>query len=337
MRVSQRNNTAFRARRRSVQLLDLAPAAGDFQSDVIAGLAGGDRTLPCKYLYDDLGSWLFEQICELPEYYLTRTELQITRDHAAEMASACGLGVAFLELGSGSSLKTRIVLQHLRHPVAYVPVDISRVHLLTSSESLAYEFPRLPIFPVCADFTQPFPPLELGAERTVVYFPGSTIGNFIESEAVALLRNLAGYIGPRGGMLVGVDLAKDPAILERAYNDSRGVTAAFNLNLLVRINRELGADFDLDAWRHVAIHNPGESRIEMHLVSRRHQTVRLGGHSFVFRDGETIRSEYSHKYSRDHFAGLAAAAGLRVRQVWTDPQQLFSVQYLTPVDPHLPV
>lgn len=332
MRVSQRNNTAFRARRRSVQLLDLAPAAGDFQEDVIAGLSGDDKTLPCKYLYDDLGSWLFEQICELPEYYLTRTELAITRDHAAEIATACGLGVAFLELGSGSSLKTRAVLQHLRHPVAYVPVDISRVHLLTSAESLAYEFPRLPIFPVCADFTRPLPPLELGADRTIVYFPGSTIGNFTEAEAVALLRTLAHYIGPRGGMIVGVDLAKETTILEHAYNDSRGVTAAFNLNLLVRLNRELGADFDLDAFRHIAIHNPFESRVEMHLISRKRQTVRLGGHTFLFRDGESIRTEYSHKYSRDHFASLAAAAGLRVRQVWTDPQEHFSVQYLTPAE-----
>lgn len=332
MRVS--NQARLRSRRRSVQLLDLAPPAGDFLADTLAGLgAAGQKTLPCKYLYDDLGSWLFEQICDLPEYYLTRTELAITRAHAGELAAVCGLGVAFVELGSGSSTKTRLLLHHLRAPAAYVPVDISRVHLLTAAEALAYEFPRLPIFPVCADFTRPLPPLELGADRTVLYFPGSTLGNFTETEAVTLLRNLVEHIGPDGGLIVGIDLDKDPGILERAYNDSRGVTAAFNLNILSRINRELGADFDQGAFFHRAIYNPDLRRIEMHLVSRRPQTVRVGLRAIHFADGESIRSECSHKYSREQFSALAAAAGLRIRQIWSDPDGLFSVQYLTPRSP----
>lgn len=329
MRVS--NLARQRRQRRSVQLLDLAPPAGDFLADALAGLTAADKTLPCKYLYDDLGSWLFEQICELPEYYLTRTELAITRAHAAELAAVCGLGVAFVELGSGSSTKTRLLLRHLRAPAAYVPVDISRVHLLTSAESLAFEFPRLPIFPVCADFTRPLPTLEFGADRTVVYFPGSTLGNFTETEAVALLRNLVALMGDDGGLLIGLDLDKDPEILIPAYNDSRGVTAAFNLNLLARLNRELGADFDLDKFRHRAIYNKDAHRMEMHLVSLRDQTVRVGSHAIRFRDGEHIRSEYSHKFSREQFSALADAAGLHVRQVWSDPDDLFSVQYLTPL------
>ncbi len=330
MRVSQQTRQ-HRNRRRSVQLLDLAPPANDFLSDVLAGLTAVDKTLPCKYLYDDLGSWLFEQICDLPEYYLTRTELAITKAHAAELAAVCGLGVAFVELGSGSSTKTRLLLNQLRAPAAYVPVDISRVHLLTTAESLAYEFPRLPIFPVCADFTRPLPPLELGADRTVLYFPGSTLGNFTEAEAVALLRNLVTLMGDDGGLIVGIDLDKDPAVLEAAYNDSRGVTAAFNLNLLARINRELGGDFDVGGFHHRAIYNPLYHRVEMHLVSRRDQTVRLGDCAIDFRDGESIRSECSHKYSREQFSALTAAAGLRVRQIWSDPNDLFSIQYLTPL------
>lgn len=328
MRVS--HQVLRQHRRRNLQLLDLAPPVDDFLSDALAGLRGEQKALPCKYLYDDLGSWLFEQICELPEYYVTRTELALTRAHAAELSAACGLGVAFVELGSGSSIKTRLLLHHLRAPAAYVPVDISRVHLLTAAEGLAHEFPDLPIFPVCADFTRPLPPLELGADRTVLYFPGSTLGNFTETEAVALLRNLVDHIGEDGGLILGIDLDKDPAVLERAYNDARGVTAAFNLNVLARINRELGADFDVADFHHQAIYDPAHHRIEMHLVSRRDHTVQLGPEEIHFRSGESIRTEYSHKYSREQFSALAAAAGLRVRQIWTDPDGLFSIQYLTP-------
>lgn len=338
MRVSSQPKQ-HRLRRRSVQLLDIAPAADDLLAEALAGLTAPEKSLPCKYLYDDLGSWLFEQICELPEYYLTRAELAITRAHAAEMAAVCGLGVAFIELGSGSSLKTRLLLHQLRSPVAYIPLDISRVHLLTSAESLAFEFPRLPIFPVCADFTRPLPDLQLGADRTILYFPGSTIGSYTETEAIALLRNLVAHTGDTGGLLVGIDLAKDPETLERAYNDARGVTAAFNLNVLVRLNRELGADFDLDAFHHRATFNPDAHRVEMHLVSRRRQTVRLGPSTLEFADGESIRTEYSHKWTLEQFSALAAAAGLRVRQAWTDPEASFSVQYLTPLDypaPRLP-
>lgn len=325
--------TARARHRRSVQLIDLAPPAADLRADALAGLSAPQKYLPCKYLYDDLGSWLFEQICELPEYYPTRTELAITRAHAAELAAVCGPGCALLEFGSGSSVKTRILLEHLSHPAAYVPIDISRVHLLTAAEALAFDYPRVPILPVCGDFTREIPPLDLGERRTVVYFPGSTIGNFVEDEAVALLRGIAARVGPGGGLLIGVDLQKDAKLLHAAYNDARGVTAAFNLNLLSRLNRELGADFDLDAFAHLAVYDPAAARIEMRLVSRYDQVVRIDGRPLVFAAGEHILSEYAHKYTREGFAALAARAGLQVRQVWTDPAELFSVQYLTPATP----
>jgi L-histidine Nalpha-methyltransferase len=314
---------------RALPLVDLAPAADDLQRDALAGLSRAHKTLPCKYFYDDRGSDLFDQICGLPEYYPTRTELAISRQHAVEMATACGPRVLLLELGSGSSTKTRVLLDHLRAPAAYVPVDIAREFLRSSAESIATAYPGLAVQPVCADFTRPFTPPALAARRTVVYFPGSTIGNFIPSEATALLTHVAGLIDPDGGLLIGVDLRKDPAVLERAYNDARGVTAAFNLNLLVRLNRELGADFAVDQFRHRAVYEPELGRIEMQLISRRPQTARIADRRFEFAADEVITTEYSHKYSLEQFAGLAAAAGLQVRQVWTDRQQLFSVQYLT--------
>jgi dimethylhistidine N-methyltransferase len=316
----------------ALPLLDLAPPAADLRRDALAGLSQRPRTLPCKYFYDDHGSWLFDQICTLPEYYPTRTELAISRQYAAEMATACGPHTLLVELGSGSSTKTRVLLDHLREPAAYVPVDIARDFLRESAGALARAYPRLPVLPVCADFTRPFtvPAARLPpARRTVVYFPGSTIGNFTAPEATELLRNIADLIGAGGGLLIGVDLRKDPAVLERAYNDARGVTAAFNLNLLTRINRELGADFDLAAFHHRAIYDQDAGRIEMQLLSAREQTVHIDEHSFSFAAGEVLRTEYSHKYSLESFAGLATAAGLTVRQVWTDRDALFSVQYLS--------
>lgn len=317
-------------RRDALPLLDLAPAADDLRRDALAGLGQARKSLPCKYLYDDLGSWLFDQICELPEYYPTRTELAISRQYAAEMATACGPRTLLVELGSGSSTKTRVLLDHLREPAGYVPVDIARDFLRASAAALAAAYPALTVRPVCADFTLPFaPPTVADARRTVVYFPGSTIGNFTEPEAVQLLRNIAGLIADRGGLLIGVDLRKDPAVLEAAYNDARGVTAAFNLNLLVRLNRELGADFDLERFHHRAIYDEHAGRIEMQLLPDRPQTVHIAGHRFEFAAGEVLRTEYSHKYTLEQFAALAAAAGLTVRQVWTDSAALFSVQYLT--------
>jgi dimethylhistidine N-methyltransferase len=246
------------------------------------------------------------------------------------MAGRLGPGCALIEYGSGSSLKTRLLLDRLERPVAYVPVDISGEHLLLSARRLARAYPDLEVVPVCADFTRPFPlpPLRQEPRRRVVYFSGSTIGNFGSAEATDLLAGIARLCGPGGGLLIGVDLKKGRAVLEAAYNDRRRVTAAFNLNLLARLNRELGADFDLSRFRHRAFYNPGPGRVEMHLVSQAAQTVHVGGAAFDLAEGETICTEYSYKYGLDDFRELAARAGLTLEQVWTDEKGLFSVQYL---------
>jgi dimethylhistidine N-methyltransferase len=301
-----------------------------FRREVLAGLSRPRKELPCKYFYDARGSALFERICEQPEYYLTRTELAITRRHAADLAAALGPRCLLVEFGSGSSVKTPLLLERLPDPAGYVPVDISREHLLASAAALAARFPGLEVLPVWADFTTPFtlPAPRHPAARRAVYFPGSTIGNFGPDEAVRLLAGIAALGGPGGGLVIGVDLRKPAAAVEPAYNDAAGVTAAFNLNLLARINRELGADFDLDAFEHRAFFDEDHSRIEMHLVSRRPQAVHLGRATVRFAPGEGIRTEYSYKYSREAFARLAHAAGLAVRRVWTDDTGLFSVQYL---------
>jgi dimethylhistidine N-methyltransferase len=309
----------------------VVPAAVDqLRADVVRGLAATQKELPCKYFYDEAGSQLFEHICELEEYYLTRTELAIMRGHAAEMAGLLGRRCLVLEYGSGSSTKTRLLLDHLADPAAYVPVDISCAHLWRSAAALAREYPRLEVLPLCADFTRAVPLPRVGRRqgRTVVYFPGSTIGNFPPADAVALLRQTARLCGPGGGLLLGADLKKDPGVLHAAYNDSRGVTAAFNLNLLARVNRELGADFRLDQFRHYAPYIPCEGRVEMHLVSRLEQQVRIGRETFCCAEGESIRTEYSYKYSPKDLRALASASGFEVGQVWTDDRRYFSVLYL---------
>lgn len=312
------------------RLHDFSPARDDFRSQVLRGLGQSRKHLPCKFFYDRRGSELFDRICELPEYYLTRTELGILQEKVAEMADAAGERCLLVEYGSGSSLKTRLLLERLRDPAAYVPLDISREHLLDAAARLAALFPRLRIAPVCADYTQPFElPACDGAARTVVYFPGSTIGNFDPHEARAFLRAAAERCGAGGGLLIGVDLKKDPAHLHAAYNDAAGVTAAFNLNLLARINRELDADFDLDCFAHYAFYNPRLGRVEMHLLSRADQTVHVANRRFLFREGETIFTESSYKYTLDEFAALARSSGWSVRQTWTDDRRAFSVQYLT--------
>jgi len=307
------------------------PAAPpDFLREVLAGLSKPRKELPCKYFYDARGSRLFDRICRLDEYYPTRCELAILRRHGPELAARLGAGCVLIEYGSGSSLKTRLLLDRLADPAAYVPVDISREHLLRSAGALARRYPGLEVAPVCADFTAPFelPPLRRRGRR-VVYFSGSTISNFGPPEATALLANIARLCGPGGGLLIGVDLDKDPGIVEPAYNDALGVTAEFNLNLLARINRELGADFRLDQFRHHAFYDAGHTRIEMHLVSLRPQVVRVGGETFAFAEGESIRTEYSYKYSLGAFRQLAGQAGLEVERVRTDDQGLYSVQYLS--------
>jgi L-histidine Nalpha-methyltransferase len=294
-----------------------------FRGDVVAGLSAPQKFLPPKYFYDAAGSALFERICRLPEYYLTRAELALTRAHVGAIARFAGRGSRLVEYGSGESLKTRLVIRALR-PAAYIPIDISPDALRAAAGRLAREFPWLEILPVEGDFSRP---LEIpgGRQPAVVYFPGSTIGNLAPDEAHAFLSMSRGIAGR---MLVGVDVKKDPVVLHAAYNDSAGVTAAFNLNLLARINRELGADFDLRRWRHYAFYNPHEGRIEMHLVALAAQTVRLDAHRFRFAAGETIHTENSYKYSLEEFRELAEKAGFRSEKTWIDSRGLFALHGL---------
>jgi len=325
------------------QLIDDAapPLAGQLseylpQEEVRAGLLHGLRQqrkrIACKFLYDARGSALFERICQLPEYYPTRTEHGILARHAQAIADLAGPECLLVEYGSGSSTKTRLLLDRLARPAAYVPVDISRDCLFATAGRLGVDYPHLTVLPVCADYTRRFalPPVPRRWRRTVAFFPGSTIGNFTPLQAVGFLRQMRATIGPAGGVVIGVDLKKDPRILHAAYNDAAGVTAAFNLNLLVRCNRELGGNFVLDQFAHYACYNALVGRIEMHLVSLRGQTVTIAGERMALAAGETIFTESSYKYSVEQFAGLARRAGFRVAQVWRDPQELFSVQYLVP-------
>lgn len=316
----------------ALPLIDCHPTTTSFLQDVLDGLDRDDKQLPSKYLYDVRGSDLFDQITQLDEYYPTRTEAAITRSNLDAIADAMGTQALLVEYGSGTSEKTRILLDRLSTDLAgYVPVDISKDHLLQAAGDIADAYPALDVRPVCADYTSTFPLPDLAEEasRTVVYFPGSTIGNFTLDEAVAFLQRIADIAGPGGGLLIGVDLKKDPSILHAAYNDREGVTAAFNLNLLRRINRELGGDFDLSAFHHEAIWNAERGCIDMTLVSDAEQVVHVGGQAFSFQKGETIHTEYSFKYSLDEFADLASDAGFRVDTVWTDDQSLFSLQYAT--------
>ncbi len=310
---------------------DRLPDAGSFLGDVIAGLSLPRKELPPKYFYDERGSRLFEAICEAPEYYLTRAETALMAARAGEMARRLGPRCAVIEYGSGSGRKTR-VLVHALEPVAYVPIDIARGQLRATAAGFASEFPGLAVIAVCADYSRPLalPELDgLEARRRIIYFPGSTIGNLSVPEAALFLANARALAGAGGGMLVGVDLKKDPARLNAAYNDARGITAEFNLNLLQRINRELGAGFDLSAFRHHAFYNTARSRIEMHLVSLRDQRVRIGDRAFRIRAGESIHTENSCKYSVEEFRRLASSAGFEPAACWTDPERLFAVHYLT--------
>ena len=314
----------------SVSVAKTAVRIESFRDDVLRGLRLCPKALNPKYFYDERGSRLFDRICELDEYYLTRVELSIMRAHADEMAAELGEECCLIEFGSGSGLKTRILLRHMKRPAAYVPVDIALDHLAGARERLRDEFPQLSVLPVCADFTQSFElPHDLPTgQRRAVYFPGSTIGNFEPDDARRLLRMMAGTCGPGGGVLIGVDLKKDRETLERAYNDAEGVTARFNLNILTRMNRELGADFVPARWRHRAAFNEAEGRIEMHLVSTTAQTVHIDGVGIPFAANESIHTESSHKYELDQFAAMARAAGLKTRRVWTDPDDFFSVHHL---------
>ena len=300
-----------------------------FRADVLQGLARPQKRIPSKYFYDAAGSKLFDRICELDEYYPTRTELGIMRAHAPEMAERCGPKCQLIELGAGSLMKVRLLLDRLDRPAGFVPVDVSGEHLESSADELRDEYPNLDVQPVSADFTADFAMPARACSRRVVYFPGSTLGNFDPAEADDLLRRIARLVGPGGGLLLGVDLRKDRRVLEAAYNDALGVTAAFNRNLLARIDRELGADFDPDSFRHRAFYNAAHSRIEMHLVSASDRRVRIGETAIRFRRGETIHTENSHKYDTGELARRAAACGLRTDATWTDAQRYFAVMYLT--------
>jgi dimethylhistidine N-methyltransferase len=312
----------------TIELYDLHPAETSLREEVLAGLSARPKSLPCKLFYDERGSILFDEICRLPEYYPTRTETRILEVSAGEIAELIGPGAEILELGSGSSRKIRILLEALETPAAYVPIDISREHLRRSATALAAEFPELRVAAVCADYTAEFEMPNLGEERRVAFFPGSTIGNFEPEEAEAFLRRIAKLIGHGGGLVIGVDLKKDRTVLERAYDDAAGVTAEFNLNILRHINGALGADFDLSRFRHVALWNEIEGRIEMHLESRAAQTVSVAGQRFRLTRGERIHTENSYKYEIGEFHRLAGRAGLTARRTWTDEDRLFSVHFL---------
>ncbi len=307
-----------------------AQAIAEFRADVLHGLAQTPKRIPSKYFYDARGSQLFEEICAQPEYYLTRTELAILEENAAAIASAIGPRALLVEYGSGAGIKTRLLLDALEQPVGYVPVEISRSALDASVENLSEEFPEVDMLPVSADFTQPvdLPAPDQAARRTVVFFPGSTLGNFEQREAIALLRTMAIEMGRQGAALVGIDLKKDATILEAAYNDAAGVTREFTLNLLTRINRELQADFNLDEFDHRARYNAQAGRIETHVVSRIDQAVAIGKHRFAFAAGEAMLVEYSCKYAVEEFAAMAAKAGLRVVRSWSDSRQWFAMQML---------
>jgi dimethylhistidine N-methyltransferase len=318
-----------------IRVDDRHPDVEDTLEVVRRGLAAKPKKLPSRLFYDERGSALFEAICEQPEYYLTRTEIAIMREHAGDIAAALGPDVRLVEYGSGSGTKTRMLLEHLETPAAYVPVEISRSALMESVADLAARFPDVPMQPVCADFTQPLrlPVAIRPPRRTVIYFPGSTIGNFETKEAIRILRQMRAEMSEGGGILIGVDLKKEPAEIEAAYNDAAGVTREFTLNMLVRLNNEVGADFDLTAFRHRARYNTLAGRIETDLVSTKRQDVHVGGETFAFREDEAMHVEYSCKYSLEDFAQIAAKAGLSVAQVWTDDHRRFSVQYLVRATP----
>lgn len=315
-------------------LNDYAPVQEHFLKEVLEGLKKPQKELPSKYFYDEAGSKLFAQICTLDEYYIPSTEAGIMQDNIEELTTLIGKRAILVEYGCGDCSKVRRILSHLNDLVAFIPIDISKEQLLQAANELALDYPTLDVLPVCADYTSDFeiPKTKEMYSRIVIYFPGSTISNFDPIPAKNFLRHIAKVCGPGGALLIGVDLKKDPEVLHRAYNDSRGVTAAFNTNILKRINREIGADFQLDGYKHYAFYNSREGRIEMHLVSLKDQQVHLDGATIYFAKGESIWTESSYKYNIDEFAQIAEEVGFRVAKVWTDKLKWFSVQYLVAVE-----
>jgi dimethylhistidine N-methyltransferase len=312
--------------------IDATPEVDVVREEVIRALSERPKRLPCKLFYDELGSRLFERICELDEYYLTRTEIGILREHAPEIARIAGAACRLVEFGSGASVKTRLVLDALERPSAYVPIDIARVGLLKSAAELAVDYPGLDVQPVCADYTCEVELLPVApAVRTLGFFPGSTIGNFEPREAVTFLSRVRRHCGPGGLLLLGADRKKDRARLEAAYDDRAGVTAAFNLNILRVVNRELGAQFSLEAFRHRAVYDERHGRVEMHLVSTAKQRVAIGAERFSFEVGEPIVTEHCYKYDLDELQSLARRSGFEELCSWSDPRDLFTVVLLAVV------
>jgi dimethylhistidine N-methyltransferase len=311
-----------------LRLLELAPSPDRFLEDVLEGLSRRQKQIPAKYFYDEAGARLFEAICELPDYYVTRTETSMMKEYAHQMASLLGERSALIEYGSGASTKTRFLIEAAK-PALYMPIDISRETLVSAASTLLEDYPWLSVWAVHADYSLPFELPEMPwVNRRVIYFPGSTIGNLTPEEALAFLQGARAVLGGSGAMLIGVDLKKSKTMLHAAYDDAQGVTARFNLNLLARINRELQADFNLARFRHLACYNAAQSRVEMHLVSTTAQQVTVAGRSFEFREGETIHTENSYKYSVDEFRALAVRAGFDPAQCWTDDAGLFSIHHL---------
>jgi dimethylhistidine N-methyltransferase len=331
MRACYYRHAMNRSGSRNFHFHDLAPKTASFLDEVLAGFSKSHKGIPAKFFYDARGAELFDAICDLPEYYPTRTELAMMERHGAEIASLLGADCLLIEYGSGAGRKTRTLLDALQ-PAGYVPIDISREQLIASGMAIAQRHARSQVVAVCADYSFPINLPDLSAiahRRKVVYFPGSSIGNFDPEETLHFLRNVAGVAGAGGGFLVGVDLKKDPNILHAAYNDAAGITAEFNLNLLARMNRELGANFDLTAFRHYAYYRAMKGWIEMHLLSLREQRVSIAGRQFYFREGESIHTEISCKYTVEEFQRIAEYVGFRAEQVWVDPERLFSIHYLT--------
>ncbi|MDB4885788.1 MAG: methyltransferase [Gemmatimonadetes bacterium] len=307
-----------------------APGARGMLAEVLQGLQASQKTLPPKLFYDATGAELFERICLQPEYYPTRTELAILQAHASEIARLAGPRCALVEYGSGAGVKVRLLLDALEDPVAYVPIDISREQLARVARDLADDYPGVAIVPVAADYTTriSLPPLPAGARR-LAFFPGSTIGNFHPTEAAAFLWRVRRTVGPAGALVLGVDRRKDARVLDAAYDDAAGVTAAFNRNILTRLNRELGATFDVERFAHRASFNEASSRVEMHLVSLAEQRVDVAGTTIRFGLGETIWTESSYKYDAQRLEELVSAAGFRIEREWTDDAQRFWVVMLT--------
>lgn len=310
--------------------IDLKPTSENFLEAVTAGLGATAKTLPAKFFYDERGSRLFEEITNLEEYYQTRTEIALLKTIAPELKRLIPAASKLVEFGSGSSEKIRVLIDQVGKFDTYIPIDISRDYLKMEAKNLAADHPDLNIIAICADYTKPFemPEDMTGGADCTGFFPGGTIGNMLPAEAVAFLKHAGALLGPGAGFIIGVDLKKDPAILHAAYNDAKGVTADFNMNILRRINAELGGDFDLTGFRHRALYNVEEGRIEMHLESLKDQTVQVGGKRFPFRKGETIHTENSYKYNVGEFQALARKAGLEPVKAWWDDDWLFSIHFL---------